>query len=83
MVPHVYPKAKEITFQIQSLKSSLESWHDHGKEDREGSSVFLTRAGRWLQVTSRQSWDMEPESSLRSDVVDGCGVTTPEARIGH
>lgn len=56
--------------------------HDCGKEDREGISVFLTRAGRWLQVPSHH-WDAKPGSSSRSVAVLGCVVTTPEARAGH
>lgn len=56
--------------------------HDCGKEDRERISVFLIRAGRWLQVLSYH-WDAKPGSSSRSVAVLGCVVTTPQAGAGH
>lgn len=52
------------------------------KREQRGDQLFLTRAGRWLQVPSHP-WDTKPGSSWRSDAVLGCVVTTPQARAGH
>lgn len=56
--------------------------HDNWKENREGISVFLARAGIWLRVPSHH-WDTKPGSIWRCDVLLGCAVTTPQARAGH